>query len=84
MQQQLDPSARYKKKLAQYSMNGHHVRGNKETKEDVSEEARKRKRESNPARDQKRVSLGLAFTRWLISCLAMSCVVLRLLDVWLC
>ena len=34
-QQQLDPSASYKRKLAQYSLYGHHGRGDKETKEDV-------------------------------------------------
>ena len=32
---ELDPSASYKKKLAQYSLYGHHGRGDEETKEGV-------------------------------------------------
>ena len=45
MQQQLDPYASSKKKLAQYSLYQHHGRGDKETEKDVvggSEEEKKR------------------------------------------
>ena len=44
-QQQLDPSASYKKKWVQSSLYGHHDRGDEETEEDVvggSEEEKKR------------------------------------------
>ena len=34
-QQQLDPYASYKRKLAQYYLYGHHGRGDKESEEDV-------------------------------------------------
>ena len=48
MQQQLDPSASYKRKLVQYSLNG---RGDEETEEDIFR-GYEEKRESNRARDQ--------------------------------
>ena len=55
---QLDPSASYKKSLAQYSLCGQHGRGDGETGKDVvggSEEEKKRVTRT-------RVGLGLAFT----------------------
>ena len=61
----LDQSASYKRKLAQYSLYGHHGRGDEKTEEDiVGGSEGDKKRESNQARDRTRVSLGLAFTHW--------------------
>ena len=106
MQQQLDPSATYRRKLAQYSLYGHHGRGDKETEED--DVGRSEEEEKLLSRDRNRVSLRLALTRWArtknykrmqVTCRAdllsvglvsknvlavLLCLVLHLLDVWLC
>ena len=42
--QQLDPSASYKKKLAQYFLYGHHGRAVKETEEDIVEGSKEEKK----------------------------------------